>query len=115
MIDELGQRLRMQGLTLEQYLNYAKIDLEELRKNYQPQAEMAVKSDLVLEAISKAENISFTEEEVNHRIEEMAKTYNQQPEVIRASLESSGRIGMLSYGITVDKTIDFLVANSTIA
>lgn len=115
MIDELGQRLRMQGLSLDQYLSYAKIEMDELKEKYRPQAEIAVKSDLVLEAISKAESISSTEEEVNQRIEEMAEAYNQQPEVIRASLESSGRLGMLSYGITMDKTIDFLIANSTIA
>lgn len=115
MIRDFDERLRMQGLNIEQYLQYMKSDVEKLKEQYRPQAERDVKTDLVLEAVSKAENIQVTEEEIDAQIAEVAEKYNQKPDVVRASLESSGRLDVMKYGLTMNKTIEFLVEKSSIA
>lgn len=115
MIEDMARRLEKQGLNLEQYLAYTQSDMEKLKAQYLPQAERSVKSDLVLEAIGKAENIKATEEEISQQIDELAKAYKQPAETIMASLNASGQLEMLSYGIMMDKTVAFLVENSVTA
>lgn len=115
MIEDLGQRLQMQGLSLEQYLQYTNSDVEKLKEQYLPQAEQSVKTDLVLEAIANKEEIKATEDDVDKEIEKIAEQHKQKVEVVKATLLGSGRTEMLQYGIAMDKTVDFLVENSNIA
>jgi len=114
MIDDFAERLQMQGLSLEQYLQFINSDMDKLKDQYRPQAEFNVKTDLVLEAIAKKENIEVSDEDIQKEIDLVAKQYNQKPEVVKASLESSGRLEMLKFGIKMNKTVDFLVNNSNI-
>jgi len=115
MVEDMANRLERQGLNLEQYLMYTQSDMDQLKTQYLPHAERSVKSDLVLEAIAKAENITATEEEMEKQIGELAKAYKQTPENIKASLEASGQSHSLSYGIMMDKTVAFLVDSSVAA
>lgn len=115
MIDELRERLSMQGLKLEQYLQFVNTDMEKLMEQYRPQAEREVKTDLVLEMIAKGENIEATEEEVNVELEKISEQYNQPIEQVRKALASAGRLEMLSYGIAMNKTMEFIVSQSNIA
>ena len=80
MLRDFEQRLSYQGLNLEQYLKMVGRTEEEMRKEYEPQAIEAIKSRLVLEAIIKAEKIEASEEEVNAKMEEMAKNYGKKVE-----------------------------------
>ncbi|HWL11391.1 MAG TPA: trigger factor, partial [Ureibacillus sp.] len=62
MIEEFGQRLQMQGMTLELYYQFSGQDENALHEQMRPDAENRVRVSLVLEAIAKAENIEVTEE-----------------------------------------------------
>ncbi|MEL7563942.1 MAG: trigger factor [Dehalobacterium sp.] len=115
MLDELRERLAMQGLKLEQYLQFVNMDMDKLKEQYRPQAEREVKTDLVLETVAKEENIKATEEEVNAELEKISQQYNQPVDQVRTALASAGRLEMLDYGIGMNKTVEFIVAQSKIA
>ena len=54
MITNMENRLRTQGISLEQYLKYTNTDINELREKMRDDAAAGVRQDLVLEAIAKA-------------------------------------------------------------
>ncbi len=112
MVNDLAQRLQYQGLSFEQYLQYAGTTVEQLKGNYRPQAERAVKTDLVLEAVAKAEDIEATEQELQTEIEKFSAQYQQDPAQFREMLEKRGEVKLFSRGVVVDKTVNFLVENN---
>lgn len=115
IIQNMNQRLGMQGLSIEDYLKYSGSNVDEMRKSYRERAEKDVKVDLVLEAISKAESIQVTEEEIDTRVEGMAGQYNQEPATLKQWLENSGNLEPLKKSIIIDKTVDFLVEKAKLA
>ncbi len=113
-MEDLRQRLMGQGITLERYAELVGSDLDAIRENFRSQAERQVKTDLVLEAIAKKEDITVTQEEIDQHIEKMAKAYRQTPEVMRQLLEAQDGLDFIKYGLMIDKTVDFLVDNATV-
>lgn len=111
MLRDFDYQLRYQGLSLQSYIQYMNKSIEELRESYRPMALNRVKSQLVLEKIAKVENITATEEDVNSEIEKTAKQYNQEADQFRSTLKED-ELSYIKDGIVVQKTIDFLVANS---
>lgn len=115
MLQNMNQRLSMQGLSIEDYLKYSGTNVENLRNDYRERAAKDVKVDLVLEAIAKAENIGVTDEDIDARVEEMAAQYKQEPGVFRQWMENGGNLEPLKKSITIDKTVDFLVEKAKLA
>lgn len=113
-IDDFNYRLRLQGLDIDQYLNLTNSKLEDLKKQIRPLAEKRVKTDLVLEAIGKKENIKVTEEDIDKELERIAKEYNQ--ENVDKFKENMKKVDLsfLEAGIMRDKIIDLLVSNAKI-
>ncbi|MDA8235450.1 MAG: trigger factor [Clostridia bacterium] len=109
MVANMGQRMRMQGLSLEQYFQFTGTTLEDTKEKMLPEAEASVKVDLVLEAIAKAENIEASEEDLEEEFNKMAKQYNQEASVIRNVMEGQGNLDMIKQGIALEKAIDFLM------
>ena len=77
MVQEMEYRMSYQGLKLDDYLKYMGKTMEEFRKGYEEQAKEIVKSQLVIEKIIETEKIEATEEDVQARVEEMAKAQNK--------------------------------------
>ena len=111
MIQDINQRLSYQGLKLEQYLKMIGKTEEEVRKEYEPQAIEAIKSRLTLEAVRKAEKIEATDEEINAKLEEMAKNYGKKVEEIN---DNENLKDYIKEGIESEKAIDFIVKNAKI-
>ncbi len=108
LVQNFSRRLAAQGLNLDDYLKYSSTTLEEIKEEYHPAAEKAVKIDLVLAAIAAKENIQAGEEEIEARIAEMAAHYKSEPEVFKGWLENSGNLENVKKSIIIDKTVDFL-------
>jgi trigger factor len=64
LVRDFEHRLRMQGLNMEQFLQYTGEGVEGFRSTFAPQAEQQVLVRLALEAIVKAEGITPTEEQL---------------------------------------------------
>ena len=83
---DFGQRLQMQGITLEQYLEMMQSNMDDFRKNFREQAEAQVKSRLALEAVSKAEGLEPTDEDVDAEYKKLSEQYGMEEERIRGFL-----------------------------
>lgn len=110
LINDMALRLQAQGLTLDKLLEKSGKTIEQLKEDFRPQAEKDVKTELVLEAIAKAENIEVTQEEIDKEVEKMASLLKQDPERVREKMGKD--LEGLKYDIIIRKTIDFLADNS---
>jgi trigger factor len=110
-LGDFEQRLLMQGLRLEQYLQLTNTKLDDLKEQLRPNAEKMVKMELVLEAISKKENIEATDDEIDQELEKMAKQYNQDVDKFKKKMRNED-LDFIKMGIIKRKTVDFLVENA---
>jgi trigger factor len=83
--------------------------------SYRPGAEAAVRADLVLEAIIKAEEIQATSEEIDNEIQKIAEQYKQEPNIIRDTLEKQGQISSLEFGIKAEKAVELIIQEAKIS
>ncbi|GAA0109611.1 MULTISPECIES: trigger factor [Clostridium] len=112
MVRNLEQRLQYQGLNLEQYFQFTGTDEAKMREYMKENAEVKVKTDLVLEAVEKAENIDATEEELKEKAKEVAKMYSAEEDDKMVDLLMNGQRAALLADVKVSKTIKFLVENN---
>lgn len=112
MVQNLEQRLQYQGLNLEQYFQFTGTDEAKMRDYMKENAEVKVKTDLVLEAIEKAENIDATEEELKEKAQEVAKMYSAgDDEKMVELLLNSQKVALIA-DVKVSKTVKLLVDNN---
>ncbi|MGF9963367.1 trigger factor [Bacillus rhizoplanae] len=112
MVREFEQRLSYQGMNLELYYQFTGTDEVKLKEQMKEDAAKRVTTNLVLEAIIKAENIEVTEEEVNAEVEKMAEMYNMPVDAVKQAL---GNVEGVKEDLQVRKAVDFLVDNSKTA
>lgn len=113
MLHEMEMRMMYQGIRFEDYLKYTGQTLDQVRENYKPEAANRVKTQLVLEAVAKAENIVPTDEDVDEAIADQAKRVNRDVEEFKASLSEQQK-EYLKETAGIKKVIDFLKANAVI-
>ena len=112
MVKDLDYRLRYQGMDVQKYAEMMGVTIDAIRNDFKEMAGTRVKTNLVLEAIAKAENIIPEQEAVEKRAEELASMYgtkdtqkmkesilNTQSEIIKEELANN-------------MVIDFLVNSS---
>jgi trigger factor len=113
MIEDLKRNLSMQGLTIEQYYQYTNSTEETMLEKVRPQAMESVKTDLVLEAIAKAEGIQVTEDEVNDELKKIAERHQQDAEILKQNLIERGELEFFKFNLINQKTVDFLVEQNS--
>lgn len=109
MLKEFEQRLQMQGMNLDLYFQFSGQDENALRGQMKEDAGKRVRINLTLEAITKAENIEVSEDEVNAELEKMAEMYSTPVESIKQML---GGLDGIKEDLKFRKAIDLLVENS---
>ncbi|GEL07191.1 trigger factor [Salisediminibacterium halotolerans] len=112
MLEEFGQRLQQQGMSLDMYYQFAQTDAEGMKEQFKEDAEKRVRMNLTLEAISEAENIEVSEEDIDAEIEKMAEMYQRPAEEIKQILSMQGGTDTLKNDLKVRKAIELLVENS---
>ena len=110
MLDEFAQRLQYQGMNIEQYFKYTGSNAEMMMDQIKPQAEQKIKTQLVLEAIVKAENIEVTEDDVNAEIKKVAESYHMEEDKVRDALIGD-REDLFKKDIAKQKALDFVRDN----
>ncbi len=108
MVRDLENRLKYQGLSLEQYMQFTGSTEEKMRAYMKENADKKVKADLVLEAIAKAEKIEATEEEVKEKATEIAKMYAGDEAEKMAEMLMQTQKAMIERDIVIAKTIKLL-------
>ena len=104
MANDFAQRLQMQGMTVDQYLQYTGLTREALVDQMKPQAETRIKNRLVLEAIAKAENIEVSDEEVEAEMQKMADAYKMELDKVKALVAEEA----LRKDLEVEKAFDIV-------
>ncbi len=111
MADEFAQRIRMQGISIEQYFQVTGLTRAAFMEQMKPQAESRIKSRLVLEAVAKAENIEASEEEYQAEIKKMAEDYQmEEAELVEMLGEFEKK--SIREDINIRKAVDFVAANA---
>jgi trigger factor len=111
MMQDLEGRLKYQGLSLEQYMEFTGNTTEKMRDFMKENAERKVKADLVLEAISKTEEIKATEEELNARALELGRIYGPKDPEKMAKILVKSQKNMIEKDIILENTLKFIKEN----
>lgn len=108
MIDDYRNNLKMQGLSLEQYLQFTKSSIEDLKKQIEPEATSRVKIRYLLEEVSKKENVEVTDEEVKEEVNRISTAYNvSENEVI----DMIGGEEIIKADLKMRKAVDIIKEN----
>ncbi len=111
MLHDFEQRLRMQGMTLEQYMQYTDRDAAGVKEEMRPQAVKRIETRLVLEAIAAAENIEISDEKLDEEIAKMAETYKMEADKLREYMGDAEKKQMKE-DMAVQEAVTFLVENA---
>lgn len=115
MIQEYDRNLMSRGMRLEEYLRMSGMDPTAFQSMLRPQAEAQVKTDLLLEAVAKAENIEVTEEEITNAVQLIADAYGVPAEQIRAAVPEADIIGDMRKRKANDLIMEHAVATEPVA
>ncbi len=92
MINEYDRNLMARGMRLEEYMRMSGMDPVSFQNMLRPQAEAQVKTDLLLAAVAKSEDIQVTEEEIEKAVEDIAATYGVDADQIRQAVPADSMI-----------------------
>ena len=110
-IEDYARRMRSQGLTMEQYMQFTGMTADKLKEEIRPQAEKRIRTRLVLEAVAEAEKLEASEDAVEAEIRKMAENYKMEPDRAKELLGEEG-IRRMKEDLAVQEAIDFLVAEA---
>ncbi len=108
MVDEFAQRITMQGLSMEQYMQFTGSNYNQMIEQIKPQAEKRIKSRLVLEAVAAAEKIEVTDEDYENEIASMAEVYQMEPAKVKEMLGEREEKN-IRQDLAVKKAAEFVV------
>jgi len=110
-IDSISNNFKRQGISLEQYCQYTRNTLEKMMEEIKPSAEKNVRERLVIEKISKVEEIKADDEQISKEIEVVAKQYNMEIDAFNNMLTGEDKDNFVNK-IIFENTIEFLYNNA---
>ena len=113
MMQELDQRMRYQGLSLEQYLAFTQKDAAAFRDEIRADAEKAVKTRLIMNGIVEAEKFEVTPEELEEELKVMAIQYQMTADKVK-ELIGEENMKYLEKDLKTKKAIEFIFENAVI-
>ena len=111
MLRDMELRMMYQGMKLDDYFKYTGQTREQVRDMYRDSAKERVLSQLVLEAVKKAEDIKATDEETDAEMARYAEQNKMELDKFKENL-SDGDREYFAEAAAMRKTIDFLKANA---
>ena len=111
MIEDYARRLQSQGISFDQYLQFTGSTIEQLQEQMRPQAELRLRTRLVLEAVVAAEKIEPSDELVEAEIKKMSDNYKMDAEQIKTIMGEAG-MAQMKADMAVQEAVDFLVAEA---
>lgn len=111
MVEDYARRMQSQGISLEQYLQFTGMTIDQLQEQMRPQAEKRIRTRLVLEAVVAAENIAVDDEAVEAELAKMAEAYKMETEQIKTMMGEDG-LNQMKEDLAVQEAVDFLVAEA---
>lgn len=109
-MNEFMGNMQRQGISPEMYFQLTGTTQEDLHKQYESEADKRVKTNLVIEAIAKAEGFEATDEEIEKEINDLATEYNMPVEQVRTLLSAD----MLKHDIAMKKAVEVITETAKV-
>ena len=109
LLNEYAYMMHRRGMNIKD----PEINWKEIQEKLASQAERNIRGSMILETIADTEKIEANEEDIDHSIQHMAEQQRRAPEAIKAELVKEEKIDSLRNRIRINKTLDFLVEQST--
>jgi trigger factor len=109
MVDELQMSLESRKMNMDMYMKYTGQDMAKIRENQKVTALENVKTDLVLDAIAKAENIQISEEEVNAEMTTIASQHGASVEDVKKIIAGNHNMGLLLANVLRKKAAHIVI------
>ena len=109
-MNEFLGNLQRQGISPDLYFQMTGTSQEDLHKQYEADADKRVKTNLVIEAIAKAEGFEASDEEVEKEINDLATEYSMEAEQVRNLLSPE----MLKHDIAMKKAIEAVTSSAKV-
>ena len=101
------------GMSFEQYLQATGRTLQQTVDELRPDAEMAVRRELVVEAVMEAEGIEVTDADVEQQIRDDAERMGRDPEDLLAEVgREDGVFERLREDLRLGKTVELLIESA---
>lgn len=111
MVDEFAQRIQMQGLSMEQYLQLTGANIAMMEEQIKPQALKRIQSRLVLEAVVAAEKIEAGEEDFDKEVARLAEAYKMEADQVKEMIGEAGKAEIMK-DLAVTKAAEFVTENA---
>ena len=105
MLNQFGQQLQMQGISLDQYLQFTGATHEDMHKQMEPEAEKRVKYRYLIEAVADEEKIEISDEDAQAEAENMAAEYGVDKTEF---LTHFGGLEVVKYDMRMRKALEIL-------
>lgn len=109
-MNEFMGNMQRQGISPEMYFQLTGTTEEDLHKQYEADADKRVKTNLVIEAIAKAEGFEASDEEIEKEINDLASEYNMEVEQVRNLLSAD----MLKHDIAMKKAVEVVTSTAKV-
>ena len=108
-LEDLSNRLRQQGIGLEQYIQMMGSTPEQVSEELRVGATESVKVDLALRALAECESIDVPEAELDEELEAFATQVKQDLEIVRTRFRESGQLSGLRSTLQKNKALQWLL------
>ena len=109
MLHTYDERLRMQGLSLDQYLQLSGKTIDDMENDLKGEAEKNITYRYMLDEIANLEKIDATDEEVEAEAERLSQMYQMTKEEL---VSAFGSKEMIKYDLKMRRTIELLKENN---
>jgi trigger factor len=113
MMEQMSWRMQQQGFTMQKYRELTGQTEAQMRDMYREEAKNALKTELVVEEIIKAEGIQTDEAQVEKMLEEYASASGQSVEQLKESLRE-GQMEYFAHRSRINKAYDLLWENAQV-
>ena len=109
-VNEFLGNMQRQGISPDMYFQITGTTQEDLHKQYEADAAARTKTNLVVEAVAKAEGSEASAEEVEAEITSLATDYNMEADRVRQLLSEE----MLKHDIAVKKAVEVITSTAKV-
>ena len=109
-VNEILGNMQRQGISPDMYFQITGTTQEDLHKQHEADAEARTKTNLVIEAIAKAEGFEASAEEIEAEITSLATDYNMEVERVRQLLSED----MLKHDIAIKKAVEVITSSAKV-
>jgi len=110
-LHNLGHRLAQQNMTLEAFLQATQQTPDVLLNSLKNESALAVRVDLALRAVAKAEGLTPTDADIDEELEKTAQEMAAKAEVLKENLVKNGRLVSFIGEVAKMKANEWLTEN----